>query len=258
MMKTQFRRPFKWGFIHTALLVSLVVHIIILIVAGILSPRKVTLNTDFKVILVDSFNILTEEAELPPGGGEPRDPAQAPDTIAVAAQPLPPQAEPQQPPSLPSTPVFEISDSTGTSPGSAPAAETGSTTGNTGSGGTGSPGTGDGTGSGPLKKVTGVDLEGGCKLFILPPFDHPLTIEEAMPYCEGISPAEMDLARTIEFTAVLSESGQPSEVTLTQSCGNREVDKAAQELMQFMRFETSSLKHAPLYHLTLVIIGKKQ
>ena len=60
MMKTPYRRPFKWGFIHTALLLSLVVHLLILIVAGIFSPRKVTLNTDFKVIMVDSFNILTD------------------------------------------------------------------------------------------------------------------------------------------------------------------------------------------------------
>lgn len=126
-----------------------------------------------------------------------------------------------------------------------------------GTGGSGS-GTGSGTGSGSgsgtgRKKVAAIAMD-GCKLYILPPNEQPLTKEKALSLCEGITPHEEKRAVSIEMKVALREDGQPSDIQLTHSSGDKKLDSAVENLMPLMRFETSSVKGASICYLTLIVI----
>lgn len=222
-------------------------------------PGRMKVTPEFRIYFVNSDNSLVDgvrgQADKPAAreesqGKDEQSPpeGQAPN-IAVAATP-------DAPPPLPAAPSFEISVvSTTAAPPSLPAGSQDAPL-SEGSGkgsGEGSSGSSQGASGG---NVSPVDVK-GCKLFILPPEDHPVTLEAALPLCEGLAREEFPLARTIEFKISLSAAGQPGDIRLARSCGKREIDSAVQDLMQLMRFDTARLKEAPEYYLTMVVVCGK-
>ncbi|MGV8124276.1 MAG: energy transducer TonB [Candidatus Xenobiia bacterium LiM19] len=119
-----------------------------------------------------------------------------------------------------------------------------------GTGGSGT-GTGAGTGTGSGRKKVAAMAMDGCKLYILPPNEQPLTKEKALSLCEGITPHEEKQAVSIEMKVALREDGQPSDIQLTHSSGDKKLDSAVENLMPLMRFE---VKGASNCYLTLIII----
>jgi|GEM_PF-1685922 len=122
-----------------------------------------------------------------------------------------------------------------------------------GTGGQGS-GTGNAAGDGNGKKKVAAMAMDGCKLYILPPNDQPLTKEKALSLCEGITPPEEKRAVSIEMKVALGENGQPSGIQVTHSSGDKKLDSAVEDLMPLMRFETESLKDISSCYLTLIVI----
>ncbi len=119
-----------------------------------------------------------------------------------------------------------------------------------GSGSDSSSGAGNGSGR---KKVSAMTME-GCRLYILPPNIQPLAKEKALSLCEGITPHEEKRALSIEMKVLLGGNGQPSDIQLTHSSGDKKLDSALENLMPLMRFDTSSVKDASTCYLTLIVI----
>jgi hypothetical protein len=244
--KMRYRRSFAWSTLHYALLISILFHVVLLIFLGLSSPRKVQLSPDFKVIFVDAEDILIKAEEHPPPESKAQDPP--PPAADAVSPPEPATLTDSAPPSLPSAPVFQMSTTEVSSSAVKVRPDAGTPEGTSPRGG---PGEGV---PGGMGKISGISLDSGCRLFILPVSAHPLTTAEALPLCEGISGDEKDLALTIDFKMSLAGDGQPYDIRLVHSSGNKEVDRAAQDLMQFMRFDTSSVP-SPCY-LTMLIIGR--
>lgn len=239
----KYRSHFAWSTWHYALLISVLFHVALLIFLGLSSPRRVQLSPDFKVVFVDADDILINAEEQPPPESKAQEvPAPAVDAVSP---PEPATFTESAPPSLPSAPAFQISSTDAGTVRVRP--EPGAPDGTPLPGGPG----GENSGKG---KVSSISLDSGCRLFVLPVSSHPLTTDEALVLCEGVSSAEKDLALTIDFKMSLSGDGQPLDISLVHSSGNKEVDRAAQDLMQFMRFDTQSVP-SPCF-LTMLIIGK--
>ncbi len=115
----------------------------------------------------------------------------------------------------------------------------------------GSPG--DGAAGRGTPKVAATKVE-GCKLFILPLGSSPLAKEKALSLCEGLTPAEERHAKKMEITVSLESEGEPGNITLTRSCGDKRLDEEVQNMLPLMRFDGSTAGEGPLYYLTMILV----
>jgi len=103
------------------------------------------------------------------------------------------------------------------------------------------------------QRVAATRIE-GCRLFILPLGSSPLAKEKALSLCEGLTPAEERHARKMELTVALGNEGEPGDITLTRSCGDRRLDEEVQAMLPLMRFDASTAGEGPLYYLTMILV----
>jgi outer membrane biosynthesis protein TonB len=282
-MKRTTAQKSRWRTIHGTTLLSLGLHILLLILIIIAMPKGAKIAAEhFQIVVVSDENDLDLIKERQAVSGRTLDrekgalnqmkpPSnQAADT---PPPPLPPPAYPTQAPPLPQI----TSGATGKhEPPPLPlsAEEQGTTTMVNPLPGEGREEPGDGKGppindtenlasnpgeEGPgagEKRVSAFPMEGN-KLFILPPRDESLPIRRALRLCEGLTPREEAVARKIEFRVSLESNGQPSEIELTRSCGDKKLDEEVKNLMNLMRFDTGTVKSLSSCYLTLVIVGGK-
>jgi hypothetical protein len=268
--------------IHVTTAISVALHLVLLFLFIILTPKAAKIAAEhFQIVVVSEENDLDLVKEKPAdphraltdnrdSRGQHFSPSRKADDSLPP--PLPPPAYPTQaPPSLPheepgadersTPPPLPLPvDETGTTAVLRPALKEGNDNGQIGapapesgpSNQDGKPH--EGTGG---KKVAALPMEGN-KLFILPPRDEPLSIKKALELCEGLNPAEEARARKIEFKVRMETTGQPAEMELTRSCGDKRIDEEVKNLMDLMRFDTAGVKNLTSCYLTLILVGGKK
>ncbi|MDQ7821640.1 MAG: energy transducer TonB [Candidatus Eremiobacteraeota bacterium] len=258
--EVRFVRRRKWTVLHKAILISLIFHLVLIPVISLTgkAPNSRFNPDKFQVFFVDA---VPAGDEKPSSGDAPR--REAPEEklfdVDLAKTPVITASEPPPLPGEAPPPLISFTQDREPPPGSPPPELTGGSPQGDEGGGSAGGGSGDGTGTGAGTgaMVAPTALAGGCKLFILPPKEAPLPLTNALAFCEGITRSETFSAKSIEMTVSLDQEGQPSNIRLVRSCGNKEIDNAVLELMGLMRFDTAHLASAPQYYLTLVVVNNE-